>query len=181
LDTVADNWQRQEPSSCTCPYTKVPGSTLTFPDGTTKLNIFFRFFTPEVWNLLVTETNRYAAANLPDPANTLHPRYWKDVTVSDMKAFVGLLILMGVVHLPRLEMYWPQSNPYIATKGISDVMTKKSLSRYIASSIWPTMMTETTTLRIKTNFSKSENWQTCYWLAFKGIMSHIKQFQLMKL
>jgi len=31
---------------------------------------------------------------------------------------------MGILRLPRLEMYWQQSNPYITTKGISDVMTK---------------------------------------------------------
>ena len=81
------------------------------------------FFTPEMWNLLVTETNCYAAANLPDPANTPNPRCWKDVTVSDMKAFVGL-ILMGVLRLPRLEMYWQQSNLNIATNEISNAMTK---------------------------------------------------------
>jgi len=132
-----------------------------------------------VWNLLVTETNYYAAANLPNPVNTPHPRYWKDVTVSNMKAFVGLLILMGVLHLPLLEMYWQQSNPYIAIKGISDVMTKTKFEQ-IYRFLHLTNNDDRDDNPENTNFSKSENWQTCCWLAFKGIMSHIKQLQLMK-
>ena len=124
LDTVTDNWQKQEPSSCTYPYTKTPGPTLPIPSDSTKLDLFYRFFTPEVWELLVIETNRYAAANLADPSNKPHARNWYDVTVDEIKAFIGLLILMGVLRLPRLEMYWQTSNPHIATIGISQVMTR---------------------------------------------------------
>ena len=56
LDTVTDNWQKQEPSSCMYPYTKTPGPTLPIPAGTTELDLFYRSFTPEVWSLLVIET-----------------------------------------------------------------------------------------------------------------------------
>ena len=125
LDTVTDNWQKQEPSSCTYPYINTPGPTLPIPPGTTELDLFYRYFTPEVWNLLVTETNRYAAANLTDPSNKPHARKWWDVTVDEIKSFIGLLILMGILRLPRLDMYWQTSNFYIATFGISQVMTRE--------------------------------------------------------
>jgi len=71
----------------------------------------------------VTETNQYAAANLTDPSNKPHARKWWDVTVDEIKSFIGLLILMGILRLPRLDMYWQTSNFYIATFGISQVMT----------------------------------------------------------
>jgi len=124
LDTVTDNWQKQEPSSCSYPYQKTPGSTLPFPDGTTKVDLFNRFFTPEVWDLLVSETNRYAEANLPSHSSKPSARTWENVTAEEMKAFIGLLILMGILRLPRLDMYWQTSNVYIATYGISKVMSR---------------------------------------------------------
>ena len=76
-------------------------------------------FSAEVWDLLVTETNRYAAENLSSSARA---RPWHDVTVEEMKAFLGMLIIMGIIVLPRLEMYWSSTHPLIATPGIASVM-----------------------------------------------------------
>ena len=70
---------------------------------------------------MVTETNRYASENL---SHTPRARAWEDVTVAEMKAFVGLLILMGILRLPRLEMYWQVKHPLIATEGISSIMSR---------------------------------------------------------
>ena len=46
------------------------------------------------------------------------------MTVPEMKAFVGLLILMGIETLPRLEMYWQVKHPLIATVGMSSIMSR---------------------------------------------------------
>ena len=56
-------------------------------------------------------------------SHTPHAHPWEDVTVSELKAFIGLLILIGRVHLPRLEMYWQVKHPVIATEGISSIMS----------------------------------------------------------
>jgi len=76
----------------------------------------------------VVETNRYAHDNRSTAPT---PRAYKDVTVDEMKAFVGLLILMGILRLPRLEMYWSTSalNKYISAPGISSVMTKTAFEQ----------------------------------------------------
>ena len=79
------------------------------------------YFTDEVWDLLVTETNRYSKLNFPKQRCA---RPWHDVTVEDMKAFIGLLIIMGVVKLPRLEMYWQTDSDLSQTPGISSVMSR---------------------------------------------------------
>ena len=102
-------------------YNKTPGSTVPFPDGTTSPDLFSRFFTDKVWDLLVNETNWYAHNNFSSKPN---PRAYTDVNVDEMKAFIGMLILMGILRLPRLEMYWSTSNEYIATAGISKIMSK---------------------------------------------------------
>jgi len=38
-------------------YIKTPGSTVPFPDDTTTLDLFCCYFTDEVWDFLVPETN----------------------------------------------------------------------------------------------------------------------------
>ena len=41
-----------------------------------------------------------------------------------MKAFVGLLIIMGILQLPRLEMYWQTDSNLLQTPGVSSVMSQ---------------------------------------------------------
>ena len=66
------------------------------------MSLFCRYFTDEVWNLLVTETNCYAQANLSSMPNA---RAWTDVTTEEMKVFIGITILMGIIQLSQLDMY----------------------------------------------------------------------------
>ena len=96
---------------------------MPIPDGTSSLDIFCRFFTDEVWDLLVTETNRYAHDH---PSTKPNARVYDDVDIDEMKAFIGVLILMGILRLPRLEMYWSTSelHKYVSTPGISSILTK---------------------------------------------------------
>ena len=90
-------WMKDESNALNYNYNNTPGPTTTAGSDVTPLNLFSRFFTDEVWELLVEETNRYASENV---SHTPHARPWKDVTVPEMKAFVGMLILMGIVTLP---------------------------------------------------------------------------------
>ena len=41
-----------------------------------------------------------------------------------MKAFVGLLIIMGILQLPCLEMYWQIDSDLLRTPGISSIMSR---------------------------------------------------------
>ncbi len=50
-----------------------------------------------MWDLINEETNRYASTCV---TNNLSGRVWNDTTVEELKAFVGILILMGIVRLP---------------------------------------------------------------------------------
>jgi len=87
-------------------YNRTPGSTVQIPNGATSLELFCRFFADEVWELLLTEANWYAHDHPSIKPTSLA---YDDVNVDEMKAFVifiGVLILIGILRLPCLEMYW---------------------------------------------------------------------------
>ena len=44
-------------------------------------------------------TNQYAQANISQKPNACA---WNDVTVVEMKAFIGMTILLGIIQLPRM-------------------------------------------------------------------------------
>ena len=72
---------------------------MQFTDYSMALDLFTKYLTDKVWDLLITETNRYAHANT---SIRLQSRAWNDVCVEGMKAFIGMLILLGIIKLPRL-------------------------------------------------------------------------------
>ena len=69
----------------------------------------------------MTETNKYANNNQSTKPT---PRAWNNITSDEMKLFIGVLILMGIIKLPRLEMYWQVANEHIKTPGISRIIGK---------------------------------------------------------
>ena len=75
-----------------------------------------------VWDPLVTENNRHAVQTMQNGTH-VHPRPWSDIEVVEMKAFVGILMLMGICRLPRLEMYWSTQQHFFSSWHLG-VMTK---------------------------------------------------------
>ena len=119
-DVPVGAWKRIEPSSICHVYTDTPGPTsILVTSDSTPLQIFSRFFTDEVWELLVLETNRFAASVC---GTTPRARPWIDVSQQEMRAFFGMLIYMGVCRLPRLGLYWTTKFP-LDVHGVADVMS----------------------------------------------------------
>ena len=59
----------------------------------------------DVVNLLVTETNRYAQQFKDDNPTNKAATSWKPVNGATMKAFIAIILYMGMVKLPTLQMY----------------------------------------------------------------------------
>ena len=57
-------------------------------------------FDDDIFQLLVDQTNLYASQN---PPSDRYP--WEDTCVSEMKLFLGIIIMMGLVQLPQMEDY----------------------------------------------------------------------------
>ena len=121
--TLEGPWERKESNALCWGYAgSAPGPTSMVCSTVSALDLFCRFFVVGVWDLLVTETNRYAAQTMQNGTHT-HPRPWSDIEVVEMKAFVGILMLMGICKLPRLEMYWSTQHHFVCP-SIWEIMTK---------------------------------------------------------
>ena len=122
-DTIlAGPWLKRESEGFAWRYSgPTPGPSQPVDTSMSASELFARYFTDEVWQLIVDETNRYAAScrqNLSD-----HSRPWTPVTVADIKAFIGMVILMGIVKSPQLDLYWSTKHPLIRV-GFSEVMSR---------------------------------------------------------
>ncbi|KAL0830006.1 hypothetical protein ABMA28_003464 [Loxostege sticticalis] len=69
-----------------------------YPIRSSPLAYFSSFFSQEVINHILEQTNLYASQN--------RQKDWEDVTIAEMKAFLGMLVLMGVHPLPNVDLYW---------------------------------------------------------------------------
>ena len=72
------------------------------------VQIFQLYICHAVWELMVEETNRYAAQTLSaDTAN--QPSAWTPTNVPEIMAFGALLLSMGTNKIPRYSMHWSTS------------------------------------------------------------------------
>ena len=76
------------------------GVKFTVEDKENPLEYFEKYFDDELIEYLVTETNRFANDYLDENLETLSPKaranQWYDMSVNEMKVFIGLLILQGI-------------------------------------------------------------------------------------
>lgn len=81
------------------PFTQPTGPTRVLPQ--TIKQIFMLFFTSSILDIIVTETNRYAAECLGDLYQA-----WTPLTIVEFQAYTGFMILMGLVKMPSMYDYW---------------------------------------------------------------------------
>lgn len=74
------------------------------PPPQTPLQFFQLFFTQELLQYLVVETNNYAAF-IGTPANE-----WEMCNEQEMAKFLGLFFLMGITPLPPYRHYWREGS-----------------------------------------------------------------------
>ena len=95
-------------------------------EGFRAINFFRLFFTTELVNLMVIETNRYAQQyfdanpNLPPHSRS---RLWVPVSHREMEKFIGLCLLMGIVKKPQVNSYW-SIHPLIRTPSFGFTMSR---------------------------------------------------------
>lgn len=89
--------------------------TVTNPDEMQAVDFVSMYLSDHIFELLVTWTNKRAEIAKEDlgEGNELH---WKDVTVPEMKTFIGLTFCTGLIRKPELRDYWStellMSTPY---------------------------------------------------------------------
>ncbi|CAG5001413.1 unnamed protein product [Parnassius apollo] len=95
-----------------------------FPNRSSPRTYFNVFLNDEVLLNIVDQTNLYAAQN--------RQKDWDIVTLQELKAFFGILILMGIHVLPNISLYW-SSDPMFRVAEIANVMTVKRFKKILAN------------------------------------------------
>ncbi|XP_054259986.1 piggyBac transposable element-derived protein 4-like [Macrosteles quadrilineatus] len=72
------------------------------------IDFFSSYLNDEILAVMVDETNRNAAQVLQKIRlnGSSRLRTWRDTNVEEMKKFLGLLLYMGLVPMPRITDYW---------------------------------------------------------------------------
>ena len=98
----------------------------TSEDGTMNpIDCYRHFITDEIINLMVCETNRYAEQYLLTykPSNRSKKLQWEPTTNEEMLKFLGIIIEMKLVQMPKIDYYWSKSQLY-GSKIIQNTMSR---------------------------------------------------------
>ncbi|KAF8847383.1 hypothetical protein BDZ45DRAFT_330196 [Acephala macrosclerotiorum] len=77
----------------------------SFPRNARSFDYFSLFFTPDLFQTITTNTNRYASIQQLRVAQE-RAREWTNLLVEELYVFIGTIIYMGVHEEPAVEMYW---------------------------------------------------------------------------
>ena len=133
-------------------FTATPGIQVPMPYKPSAVDFMKLFFNDELFDLLVTQTNMYASQykmNTPDLPRHSQANFWFDTTRNEMKKFLALTILMGIVKKPELSDYW-STNALLQGSVFNNVMPQnryQTILRFLhlLTILSLTRMTQTTT------------------------------------
>lgn len=91
-------WSRDLTSVTVAPFVGETGPAV--PISSDPMELFSLFFDDEVVSHIVTETNTYAQQCLANTSTMWH------TTASEIRAYIGFQILMGINQLPEIRDYW---------------------------------------------------------------------------
>lgn len=85
-------------------------------------NCFEWMFDKEIYELIARETNTYARKSMvasceakgmkPKEIEEYINNRWKDTDIDDLKTFLGLCIIMGIMKKPQVGEYWTETERY---------------------------------------------------------------------
>ena len=78
------------------------------------IDCYRHFITDEIVSFMVHETNRYAEQHLQtkELSKRSQTLQWKPTTNEEMLQFLGVVIQMGLVQMPKVDYYWSKSKLY---------------------------------------------------------------------
>ena len=118
-------------------------------DEMTPLNYFKIFWSDDIINLLVEQTNLYSVQQTGSSINT---------NKSEMEQFIEIQMLMSIVSLPAYYTYWVVDTKYSPIADMSINRYKKCVNTFIA------LITRKETLKKIKKTSSAKLNQCCTWL-----------------
>ena len=106
------------------PFTGQPGIQVN-TDGFEAIDYFELFINDDIINYLVAETNTFAEQFIRDNNLKRKSRVhaWQPTDPKEMKHFLGLTFLMGIIQKPNIQMYW-SNDPLYSTPVFKQVMNR---------------------------------------------------------
>lgn len=95
-------------------FTKENGLQVPLPGNNEPIDWFNLLVDDQFLQFICTETNKYALELYCGPNTNFQSRItkWKDLTVPELKIFLGLLLHTGSIRLNRLQDYWKKHYLY---------------------------------------------------------------------
>ena len=123
---LEEKWKREDQAPDIPPFTSASQIKVDLTEDTTPLTFVELFLDDKFYEHLTFQTNLYAAQYI-----TVHDifacysraRCWKEVTVDEMKQFLVLYLLTGIIRKPEVGQYWSISS-VIKTPYFNDVMSQ---------------------------------------------------------
>lgn len=104
-------------------YDEIPmGPKHMFSSRIRPVVLFEKFFTDDVYDSIVFQTNLYAEQS--------NAEGWTALDKKELKAFLGIIIIMGYNILPSIDLYW-SSDPGFRVDEIAEVMTVKRFKKIL--------------------------------------------------
>ena len=99
---------------------------MNLPAVQTALGFFQLFFRVEVLQHIVEQTNLYASQENADKEEK-DPNWFNEdgmaneLSVEELRAFLGVQVMMSIVQLPTLRSYWNEQEPFLYQAEIVNV------------------------------------------------------------
>ncbi|XP_050453533.1 piggyBac transposable element-derived protein 4-like [Cataglyphis hispanica] len=74
-------------------------------------DFYFLFVTEEIFEIIAKQTNIYATQRKSE-LQSYRLDQWYETNANEIKRFFGLIIWMGLVRLPKIELYWSTYEGY---------------------------------------------------------------------
>lgn len=87
------------------------GAKTELPEDASAAEFFQLFFDMELLEYIVRETNRFAEQSQVE-AKKRNPLWTNPLTVAEFKAWLGLLVGMGIKQLPQVSHYWSKGSKF---------------------------------------------------------------------
>lgn len=122
---LAAGWSREWSETATPPFTGSPGITANLDIESDYMDFYNLFIKNDDFELMSVETNRYYHQILAQRQLKTYSRLrgWFDTCAGEMKQFIGLTLLMGMVHKPNLASYW-SLDELLSTPAFGNIMPR---------------------------------------------------------
>ena len=98
------------------------------------IDFFFLIVPEDLIEGICRWTNAQAKVRIKNPLRIKQKRLkWGDMTISEMKAFLGIIFTMTIVRLPNSEMFWNQNSRLFNPPGIRDLFSEQRFSDIFTS------------------------------------------------